>query len=134
MRDVNNDLNRILIEVPVHVLNLEHVAVGITRDITFVLHLNGVQEWTTLHPITISAEAETPEDVQSPKFIDFTLANAVDNNKVTAGDAAVLRVELEFAVGWTNATLELRASILDGNLKPFMFKTYVNLGIFSIKV
>ena len=48
-----DDSNLVKLRVPLHVLNLDNVPTGVTRDIAYVLTMGTSKLWTGIHTIRI---------------------------------------------------------------------------------
>ena len=107
-RDVNNDDNRILVKVPIHVFDTPAVTAGLTRILTFSLKAGESAVWTNTHEITIAGEREAPDEVKDVVITNSTLINVYDGLGVPAGDAAVFEVEVEAEPGFSNFTVEMK--------------------------
>ena len=56
-RDASKEKNRIRLEVPITVLNIDSVEVGVSRNIMFELKVGEDNLWSALHEIEITANS-----------------------------------------------------------------------------
>lgn len=58
LRDVNDPANLITFSIPIHVVNMESLAVGVKRDLAFSMTIGSTKMWTALQEITIDAHQD----------------------------------------------------------------------------
>eukprot|EP00094_Tigriopus_californicus_P011496 TCALIF_11101-PA protein Name:"Protein of unknown function" AED:0.09 eAED:0.09 QI:0/0.77/0.73/0.95/0.48/0.58/46/1495/2737 len=106
-RDVNNDVNRIQFQVPVHVLNIDSLTNGITRYLSFGLKIGNKKLWSALHEITIQkADPVVNQEVPVLKKVSM-INNLTSSGKVLAGNSVIFRIEMIANPGWSRFDITL---------------------------
>ena len=103
-RSTSSASSSITFNVPIHVMNLDHILTDVKRDIAMVLYVGDSKMWAgyqeiTIKANTISASAQTPNTLSDANFQAATLLNS---GNITAGDGAVYRVVMSAPAGWSN--------------------------------
>ena len=113
-RDVSQDMNKIDFKIPIHVMNMDTVEVDSMRMLTFIVSRGGRALWHAVHEVTIGATVPaTGSGVPTVAAIAL-LNNVTANNTVTAGNAAVFKVNVSVPAGHSNFKISLTGDAAKG--------------------
>ena len=103
-RSTSDDANKIVVNIPVHAMNLPQVFTEVKRDIAISLYIGDSKMWAGYQEFTIKEAAASAPTTNDVSITDVRLLNKEPMRK---GDGATYRITVTVPVGWSNFDVEI---------------------------